>query len=752
MKRTSLFILLLILIGNFLGFGVVSGSEEWEERPMIYGTTSLAIDIDPHRANDKASQDMIGQIMEGLFSNNLNHPEGALQPQLANNFGIWEVGEMGFHGIQWKYTVQIRQGVTFHDGSLFGPDDVVFSFDRLTSFLTSSNPPPFADLYKPMANDYPITPFIFNRTQLLDDSTVQFILNYKIGSFEALLCHSGSVIMPNHEYSMTDYMNQYIDILIGTGPYAQVSNSDDLSEFAYWDDYYGGSYGIQSPDIHEMQWKLYEDVTRLNQAFLEGEIDSIHEIHTDFLDSYLESEYHDVEDRLQRTDASYLGFNCEEIDINTREAMQYALNYTYINEELGQGEIKMMTSVVPYGILYHDPTIIQPTMNLTKARKYILTAIEAGELALNPPIIKLDELSPDHDWESLSLVSYSYVYSAGNAMQEGIGELAKANFAKIGIKLIVSSLSYGEFLDHIGDGSAHVFILEKAQDYNDPSNYLNNFFTSTSKSNKMRINSSELDLKMNEALAETNQTLREKYYHELQQIVVDLAPCALLYTKNPRLVYSTGCKNMAPSSMDKLYFSLWSFDYSQQKMSIFPPNFVIYLFLVLLGILGSILVYRKRELLREKNMKNKEKILEKELDYETGIIEKNSKNKEKISEKELDYETGIIEKNSRNKEKISEKELDYETGIIEKNSRNKEKISEKELNYETGIKEKYSRKKEIILKKISKINDEIKEEIRLKNMERKVESHIKEKAEIYKFMEELDENFANWDNKDKKKE
>lgn len=57
-----------------------------------------------------------------------------LQPRLAVN---WQVSEDGL-----SYTLQLREGVTFHDGSPFTAEDVVWTFDRLRSpgneFATAS--------------------------------------------------------------------------------------------------------------------------------------------------------------------------------------------------------------------------------------------------------------------------------------------------------------------------------------------------------------------------------------------------------------------------------------------------------------------------------------------------------------------------------------------------------------------------------------------------------------------------------------
>ncbi|MHA1746295.1 MAG: hypothetical protein ACTSWW_09870, partial [Promethearchaeota archaeon] len=41
------------------------------DRPLIYGTIGLAVDLDPHYAWDSASIDHQNQVVEGLFAYNL---------------------------------------------------------------------------------------------------------------------------------------------------------------------------------------------------------------------------------------------------------------------------------------------------------------------------------------------------------------------------------------------------------------------------------------------------------------------------------------------------------------------------------------------------------------------------------------------------------------------------------------------------------------------------------------------------------
>lgn len=74
--------------------------------------------MDPHGLNETFTLGFQGNIYEGLTRRG---PDLAIEPALATH---WEIVEP----TRWRF--YLRQGVTFHDGSPFTADDVVFSAER----------------------------------------------------------------------------------------------------------------------------------------------------------------------------------------------------------------------------------------------------------------------------------------------------------------------------------------------------------------------------------------------------------------------------------------------------------------------------------------------------------------------------------------------------------------------------------------------------------------------------------------------
>ncbi|WP_371804938.1 ABC transporter substrate-binding protein [Candidatus Lokiarchaeum ossiferum] len=601
MKKKSKIIFVLLLINCLLNPISSTKGEKFKERPFVYGTQldyPIPLNIDPHQAYASNSFDFIDQICEGLFSYDLTSPNMAIQPQLAKDFGRWQEKEGGVYGHQWTYTIELKNNIIFHDNTPLDAFDVEFSFNRLYYFCQQEPSTPLKDIYQPLKSLFPTTPYLINTTKALNLTWVEFTLNYQYVPFEALLCLSGSYILSNDPESTPTqtYYNSTTELLIGTGPYYHDSTSSSQLKLKFFQDYHGKNI----PDIKEILWKFYDDSALLNEAFLNGKIDAIDRYSMEYLSNYEESDFHIVGKRKPGTTIVYLGFNCDTIDINTRKAMQAALNYSYVIDELGKGEIAQMSSIVPRGIMLHDSSIKKPVQNISLAREKMLAAIIAGEgkgdlqLSNNTG---LTALSTDEEWEAAFIVHYTYIYISGDSMREGVGILAKANFAKIGIKLSVIS-PWDWFENTIEDYFyADILMLKWGPKYNDPSNFIYPLMSNTSVSNYVSVNDSRLEKMMLQGLFEKNRSKREILYHQMQQYIIDLAPMAYLYTSNQRSINFIGCNNTSRNPMGKLYFYLWEFDYStiSTKISSFP----------LLGFLGIVcitsLVLTKRKVKSTKN-------------------------------------------------------------------------------------------------------------------------------------------------------
>ena len=94
---------------------------------LRYGTATEPVELDPHYSWDGASINVIDQVCEGLFTYDFSDPELSIIPNLASSFGTWSFDKI-------NYTIPLRIGIKFHDGTPFNATAVKWSFDRLNYF------------------------------------------------------------------------------------------------------------------------------------------------------------------------------------------------------------------------------------------------------------------------------------------------------------------------------------------------------------------------------------------------------------------------------------------------------------------------------------------------------------------------------------------------------------------------------------------------------------------------------------------
>lgn len=86
---------------------------------LRFASAGDAVSMDPYIRNEVFTYSFLGNVYEGLVRRN---PDLTIEPELAER---WEM----ISPTQWRF--YLRQGVTFHDGSPFTADDVIFSAGRV---------------------------------------------------------------------------------------------------------------------------------------------------------------------------------------------------------------------------------------------------------------------------------------------------------------------------------------------------------------------------------------------------------------------------------------------------------------------------------------------------------------------------------------------------------------------------------------------------------------------------------------------
>lgn len=121
MTRTKRLLLsLLVLLLPFLGAAAAQGS-------LVVGMQYEPVTLDPHVTGQANAIRILNNVVDTLV---YADDEGGIHPFLATG---WQVSDDGL-----QYTFQLRDDVTFHDGTPFNAEAVKFNFERIMDPATAS--------------------------------------------------------------------------------------------------------------------------------------------------------------------------------------------------------------------------------------------------------------------------------------------------------------------------------------------------------------------------------------------------------------------------------------------------------------------------------------------------------------------------------------------------------------------------------------------------------------------------------------
>lgn len=163
-----------------------------EGKDIVVAVHSEPSTMDPHNANDTIAASVQKTMLQGLvgFDQDMN-----VIPVLAEEYSS--------NAEATEFTFNLRQGVTFHDGTPFNAEAVKVNLDRLTdpnSTLIRSS------LFK-----------LIKETVIVDEYTVKVVLSEPFGAMINTFAHpAGLMISPK---ALEEYGDKVSQNPIGTGPY-----------------------------------------------------------------------------------------------------------------------------------------------------------------------------------------------------------------------------------------------------------------------------------------------------------------------------------------------------------------------------------------------------------------------------------------------------------------------------------------------------------------------------------------------------
>lgn len=329
------------------------------------GTTLKARTLDPADAYEIFPLILLQNMGDRLYSYKPGTTE--LEPQLAT--ALPTISEDGL-----TYTIPLREGIQFHDGSAFNAEAMAFAFQR---FLENGGRPTSL-LEGKVASVEATSP-----TELV------IKLNSPFSAFTSLLTFPGLTPVPTTAYEVGAGKFKP-DTFVGTGPYKLASFSTDSIKLDVNENYWGEKPANQGIDI-----QLFTSPANLYNTFRTGGLDIAYQTLDPDQIASLEREAGSGGWQVitaGTTVVNYMSLNLKMEPLNNlkvRQAIAAMIDRNLIRDRVFQGQADPLHSMIPIGFKDVYKPVFQQAFgdgNYEKA-KQLLT--EAGFSTAQPFTLEL---------------------------------------------------------------------------------------------------------------------------------------------------------------------------------------------------------------------------------------------------------------------------------------------------------------------------------------------------------------------------
>ena len=439
-------------------------------------------------------------------------------PMLAKR---WDVSS---DGLEW--TLSLRDGVEFHDGTPVDAEAVKFSFERLLELGEYA-----AGLFSGILEPSGIT--------VVDKHTVKFTLNAPFGPFLELLAMNGSsIVSPSvMEHAVDgDYAKAWLtQHEIGSGPYKLSRWSmGQLVELTANEGYWDGK-----PALDKVVIQYVKESSTQRMLLSSGEIDIAESLSLQDLNAVRQESGIDV--------LSFPGYHMKELLINTakapfdnvdvRRAVAYAVNYDNIVEHIMENTATRARGTIPKGMLGYSESLYQYPHDPDRARSLLE---KAGY--------------PNGFEATLKITNYP--------MWDSMAASIQADLAEVGIGVSIEQYALPTYYAMQGEGNTELSLEGWTPDYNDPLSLFWYWYYSASISpgccNYSFYDNIVIDKLLEQAQVTADQNVRAALYHQVAAIVASDVPRIFLFQRNYLLAMRTWVKGYEYNPMMEYIFDFAS--------------------------------------------------------------------------------------------------------------------------------------------------------------------------------------------------
>lgn len=494
---------------------------------IIFGLPWDAITLNPI-----VEQDGVSYLVNLWLFDALIRLDESLQPvpELAES---WETSE---DGLTW--TLNLRQDVTWHDGTPFTADDVAFTVYSILAPTTQTqyrgnyaNLVGFEELTNP---DAPASPDDLDQAPVVvvDPHTVEFHLAEPFAPFLVQSLHLP--IAPKHLLEGVDVNTADFNAApIGTGAWKFVDwQRDNRMVLAANEDYYGGA-----PALKELVLRVIPDETVLLQELRTGGIEFMERVPREAV-ADLQSDAEFSVALVDNIGCSFISFNTTHPvlgDKAVRQAIGYALDMDTFIEAILLGLALPATGLYPPYTWMYEPDV----------RVYSYDPAQAEQILDEAGWVKDDAGFRSRDGVPLAFTMSTFL---GHEAGEQLLAAAKEWLAAVGIDMNIEIIELAAWIDTLVNSTFEA-TMSNWDGGADPDDYGFGMYHSEGGRNRALYRNPDIDVVLEAGRQSLSEEDRIAAYSAFQKIAAEDVPYLPVYHYQHIYAYRSPFEGFVPSPM-----------------------------------------------------------------------------------------------------------------------------------------------------------------------------------------------------------
>lgn len=339
-----------------------SKSTESGEKVFRFGQSNPKVGLDMQTNTNSGASSVADNVLEGLYRWNDDNKEECV---LAKDMP--EVSDDGL-----TYTITLKKGVKFSDGSDLTTEDVKYTFERMFTPATGCTNTYMYNMITGAQDMLDGKATELSGFETVDDYTFKLHIDYKFAPFVANLGMDYASIYPSDACAAAGENWGKGTNLIGTGPYVIKENDEQTKVVMVPNKKYHG----KKPNLDRLEIVYIDDYSTKMMEYEQGNIDMC-DLDTSLLDQYKDSDLKDEITQVTPLGTYFLSIKDNDPVLSNkavREAISLAINRKELCSTVLNGAAEPASSFLNPGVPGHDDKLKTYEHNVKKAKQVLADA------------------------------------------------------------------------------------------------------------------------------------------------------------------------------------------------------------------------------------------------------------------------------------------------------------------------------------------------------------------------------------------